>query len=45
MSLTGSSRRPVEKESVISKLKSYQAEAETTARKDKEKQKKKETVR
>ena len=38
-------KQPVEKESVHSKLKSYQAEAKTTARKDKEKQKKKETER
>lgn len=36
---------PTEKESVLSKLKSYQAEAKTTARKDPEKQKKKETER
>ena len=36
---------PTDKESVISKLKSYQAEAKTTARKDPEKQKKKETER
>ena len=36
---------PTEKESVLSKLKSYQAEAKTAARKDPEKQKKKETER
>ena len=36
---------PTEKESVLSKLKSYQAEAKTAARKDPEKQKKKETDR
>ncbi len=35
----------IEKESVLSKLKSYQAEAKTTVRKDPEKQKKKETER
>ena len=34
---------PTDKESVISKLKSYQAETKTTARKDSKKQKKKET--
>ena len=34
---------PTEKESVLSKLKSYQAEAKTAAQKDPEKQKKKET--
>ena len=37
--------QPTEKESVLSKLKSYQAEAKTAARKDPEKQKKKETER
>ena len=36
---------PTEKESVLSKLKSYQAEAKNTARKNPEKQKKKETER
>jgi len=36
---------PTEKESVLSKLKSYQAEAKTAARKDPAKQKKKETER
>ncbi|MCR5119676.1 MAG: MobA/MobL family protein [Lachnospiraceae bacterium] len=38
-------QQPVEKESVLSKLKSYQAEAKTTVRKDPGKQKKKETER
>lgn len=38
-------KMPTEKESVLSKLKSYQAEAKTTARKNPEKQKKKETER